>query len=119
MLIILFVEDDAVSRRSIALFLRSSGYEVYETDNGETALKLLSTVPFDIVISDLNLPGQLDGLDILDTLKAFPRQIDSILITGLGSDDIRKRAKALGAAYMEKPLQLQELERTIQQRARQ
>ena len=119
MAIILFVEDDAVSRGNIALFLRSCGYEVYETDNGETALNLLSTVSFDIVISDLNLPGQLDGLDILDALKAFPRKIDSILITGLGSDDIRKRAKALGAVYMEKPVRLQELERTIRQRARQ
>ena len=118
MAIILFVEDDAVSRRSIAFFLRVSGYEVHETDNGETALNLLSSVPFDVVISDLNLLGQLNGLDILDALKKIPRKIYAILITALGSDDIQKRANSLGAVYIEKPVQLQELERTIQQRAR-
>jgi CheY-like chemotaxis protein len=119
MAIILFVEDDAVSRRNIAFFLRASGYEVHETDNGETALELLSSVPFDVVISDLNLPGQLNGLDILDALKTMPRKIDAILITGCGSDDIQKRATSLGAVYIEKPVQLQDLQRTIQQRARQ
>ena len=90
MAIILFVEDDAVSRRSIAFFLRASGYEVHETDNGETALEPLLSVPFDVGISDLNLPGQLNGLDILDALKTIPRKIDAILITGRGSDDIQK-----------------------------
>src|SRR4051812_10158523 len=90
MAIILFVEDDAVSRRSIALFLRLSGYEVHETDNGETALKLLLSLRFDIVISDLNLPGQLNGLDILDALKAIPRKIDPILITALALMPSRK-----------------------------
>ena len=119
MIIILFVEDDAVSRRNIAVFLRTLGYEVHETDNGETALKLLSSVPFDVVISDLNLSGQLNGLDILDALKTIPRKIDAILITGCGSDDIQKRATSLGAVYIEKPVQLQDLQRTIQQRARQ
>jgi CheY-like chemotaxis protein len=69
------------------------------------------------VISDLSLPGNLSGIDILDALKTIPRKIDGILITGTGSDDVRRRAKSLGAAYMEKPVQLRELEKAIQQRA--
>ena len=117
MAIILFVEDDAVSRRSIAHFLRLSRYEVYEAEDGETAVRLLSLRQVDIVISDLNLPGRLNGIDVLDSLKTIPRQIDAILITGTGSDDVRARATSLGAAYMEKPLRLDELEKTIQQRA--
>jgi hypothetical protein len=51
-------------------------------------------------------------------LKTLPRKIDAILITGTGSSDVRRRAKSLGAAYMEKPVQLKQLEQTIQQRAR-
>ena len=117
MAIILFVEDDAVSRRSIAHFLRLCGYEVYEAEDGETALRLLSVMQVDIVISDLNLPGRLNGIDILDCLKTIPRKVDAILITGTGSDDARARAHSLGAAYMEKPLRLDELQNTIQQRA--
>ena len=118
MAVILFVEDDRPSRRNIALFLRLSGYEVYEAEDGEAALNLLSTMQFDVVISDLNLPGQISGIDILDSLKTMPQKIDGILVTGEGSDDIKTRADSLGAAYMEKPLHLRELERTIQQRAK-
>jgi hypothetical protein len=48
----------------------------------------------------------------------MPRRIDGILVTDSGSDDIRgARATSLGAAYMEKPLRLDELEKTIQHRA--
>ena len=117
MAVILFVEDDRASRRNIALFLRLSGYEVYEAEDGEKALSLLASMQFDVVISDLSLPGNLSGIDILDALKTIPRKIDAILITGTGSNDVRRRANSLGAAYMEKPVQLRELETTIQQRA--
>jgi CheY-like chemotaxis protein len=117
MAVILFVEDEAVSRRSIAQFLRLSGYEVCEAEDGDAALNLLSRMQFDIVISDLNLPGKLNGIDILDALKTLPRKIEAILITGRGSDEIKSRANSLGAVYMEKPVQLQELATTIQRRA--
>ena len=118
MAVILFVEDDAPSRRNIARFLKFSGYEVYEAEDGEAALSLLSRMQFDVVISDLILPGEISGIDILDALKTIPRKIDGILVTGQGSDEIKTRADSLGAAYMEKPLQIRELEKTIEQRAR-
>jgi CheY-like chemotaxis protein len=118
MAVILLIEDNPKQRRNIAAFLRLTGYEVHEAEDGEIALSLLKSMPFDVVISDLNLPGQLNGIDILDALKTLPRKIDAILITGTGSDDVRRRANSLGAAYMEKPVQLRELEKTIQQRAR-
>jgi DNA-binding response OmpR family regulator len=114
--VILFVEDDAVSRRNIAHFLRLSGYEVQEAENGEAALKLLSTLQFDVVISDLNLPGKLNGIDILDSVKTITRKIEAILITGRGSEEIKSKANSLGAAYLEKPVQLRELEIALQRR---
>lgn len=116
MAVILFVEDDFSARRNIALFLRVSGDEVYEAESGESAVDLLASIKFDIVISDLNLPGQLDGIDILRRLKEMRQKIDAILITACGSDEIKERAKSLGAFYMEKPIRLQELKKTIQQR---
>ena len=117
MAVILFVEDEAVSRRSIAHFLRLSGYEVHEAENGEAALRLLATMQFDVVISDLNLPGKLNGIDILAALKKIPGKIRAILITGRGSEEIKSKANSLGAAYLEKPVQLQELETALQRRA--
>jgi DNA-binding response OmpR family regulator len=50
--VILLVEDDPTSRRSIAVFLRLTGYEVYDAEDGEMALSLLSSRQFDVVISD-------------------------------------------------------------------
>lgn len=116
MAVILFVEDDVVSRRTIAHFLRLSGYEVHEAENGETAVSLLSTMQVDVVISDLNLPGKLNGIDILDAVKTITRKIEAILITGRGSEEVKSKANSLGAAYLEKPVQLQELESTLQRR---
>ena len=116
MAVILFVEDDAVSRRSIAHFLRLSGYEVHEAESGEAALRLFATMQFDVVISDLNLPGKLNGIDILAALKTITGKIRAILITGRGSEEIKSKADSLGAAYLEKPVQLQELETALQRR---
>jgi CheY-like chemotaxis protein len=118
MAVILFVEDDGPSRRNIARFLRLSGYEVYEAEDGEEALSLLASMQFDVVISDLNLPGGISGIDILDALATIPRKIDGILVTGRCSDEIKTRADSLGAAYMEKPIQLRDLEKAIQHTAR-
>jgi CheY-like chemotaxis protein len=115
---ILLVEDDRTSRRNLAAFLRLTGYEVYEAEDGEIALSLLTSMQFDVVVSDLNLPGNLSGIDILEALRTLPRKINGILITGTGSDEIKSKAKALGAAYMEKPIQLRDLEKMIQERAR-
>jgi DNA-binding NtrC family response regulator len=83
---IFFVEDDPGSRRNIALFLRRSGYEVCEAEDGETALSLLSQRHFDVVMSDFSLPGQLDGIDILDAAKTSARRILPLLITGYSSN---------------------------------
>ena len=116
MAIILLVEDDPVSRRSISAFLRMTGYDVYEAEDGESALRMLSRMPFDIVISDLNLPGRLNGIDVLASLKAQSRRVDAILITGNGSGKTRNEVNSLGAVYTEKPVELHELERTIQRK---
>ena len=118
MAVILFVEDDPVSRRSVTSFLRLSGYDVYEAEDGAAAILLLTSMQFDLVISDLNLPGALNGIDVLATLKTVQGRVDAILLTGRGSDEVRRRATSLGAVYMEKPVALQELEKAIQQRVR-
>ena len=110
---ILLVEDHSLSRQNVARFFDISGYEVYQAENGEDAIALLSSTKFDVVISDLNLPGQITGLDILSKHRRI-RSSDggAILVTSRGSDEVRARAKALGAVYFEKPIFLTELEET-------
>jgi DNA-binding NtrC family response regulator len=113
---ILLVEDEPISRRSMAAFLTMKGYAVCAAEDGETALRFVSTMQFDFVISDLNLPGQLNGIDILDASTRILGKVDAVLITGAGSDQVKKRADSLGFAYMEKPIQLKKLVKMIEHR---
>ena len=95
---ILLVEDHSLSRQNVARFFDISGYEVYQAENGENAIALLSCTKFDVVISDLNLPGQITGLDILSThRRSSSSEGGSILLTSCGLDIVRAQAKALGA----------------------
>jgi CheY-like chemotaxis protein len=90
------------------------GYAVYEAIDGENAVTLLSSMRFDFVISDLHLPGKLNGIDVLDLAKSSPRKLDAILITGYGSEGAKEKAAALGAVYMDKPIELKEVARIIE-----
>jgi CheY-like chemotaxis protein len=115
--VILFVEDDRSSRRNISLFLRCSGYEVYEAENAEVAIDLLSSRHFDLIISDFNLPGEINGIEILTAFKTISGSSDgtAILITAYASDEVLSRAQSLGAVYIEKPILLNSLDKAIQQ----
>ena len=110
---ILLVEDHSLSRQNVARFFDSFGYEVYQAGDGKEAIALLSSTKFDVIISDLNLPGQITGLDILSSHRRN-RCSDggAILITAWGSAEVRTQAEALGAVYIEKPIFLDELEKT-------
>ncbi len=52
------------------------GLSFHEAENGEAALSLSATMPFDIVISDFNLPGKINGSDILDAPETIDHDID-------------------------------------------
>ena len=63
---VLLVEDSSLARRNIATFLERAGYQVAQADTGEDALRLLQTSGnFDVVVSDLRMPGMINGLDVL------------------------------------------------------
>ena len=115
---ILVVEDHPLARLSLTIFLRTRGYAVYEAIDGENAVTLLSSIPFDFVISDLHLPGKLNGIDILDLTKSSPHKIDAILISANGSEEAKAKANALGAVYMDKPIELKEVARIIEDKVR-
>jgi DNA-binding NtrC family response regulator len=106
---ILLVEDEARSRRNIALFLEQQNHKVSQAETGEAALDLLASRNFDTVISDFRLPGAINGLDVLRSQSdKFPGK-RLVLITAFGSEDVQSAAKALDALYFEKPISLDEL----------
>lgn len=118
---VLLVEDSSLARRNIATFLERAGYQVAQADTGEDAVRLIQTTgSFDVVISDLRMPGMISGLDVLSHQNRIAPETGSILMTAFGSDQIRNQTRKLGAGYIEKPVKLdsllQEIERVTRRR---
>ncbi len=106
---LLLIEDHPLSREMFARALRRAKHNVHEAETGEAAVELLSTRRFNAVISDLRLPGSINGLDVLKYQKEKFPECKLLLVTGYGSNEAFEAAKALGAVYMEKPVSLEKM----------
>jgi DNA-binding NtrC family response regulator len=106
---VLFVDDEPSLRTVMAERLSDRGYEVVEADTGERALELLDQFAFDIVITDLRLPG-IDGTKVIESaLERYP-SIVAIVISGYGSvKDAVGMLKRGASNFIEKPFQFDEL----------
>jgi DNA-binding response OmpR family regulator len=105
---ILLVEDEPIFRRNLALFLKTEGYSVADAGSGAAALDLMSSSSFDAVISDFRLGNKVNGLDVLTRFEqCFPGK-SKILVSGTLTD-LKRRCESLGALFIHKPLQLDEL----------
>lgn len=83
--------------------------EVLTATSGEEALEKIEKNYFDIVITDIAMPG-INGLDLLSMIKAREPQTKVIVITAYGSDDRKEQAYNRGAeSYIEKPFDLYEI----------
>ena len=114
---ILIIEDEQNLARTLsrALQLGSDGfYEVETIDSAEMAYPILSAQRFDLVISDLRLPGE-DGLTLITKIKETSPETQAILMTGYGSDEVEERAVRLTEGYLTKPFDMLELLDMVQQ----
>ena len=103
---ILVVEDQDSIRRMIEALVQARGYQVTAVSSGAKAIDVALTDPPDIVLLDLNLPGQYDGFDVCTKLRADAqtRTVPVVIISAMDDDDSRARATAAGAtAYYTKP----------------
>jgi DNA-binding NtrC family response regulator len=117
---VLFVDDEPALRGLMAERLAERTFEVAEADSGERALELLDQFAFDILITDLRLPG-IDGTQVIEAARERYPGIVAIVITGYGSVRDAVAAMKRGAIdYLEKPFQFEELihvlEKALEQR---
>ena len=111
---VLFVDDETALRALMAERLSERGFEVVEADSGERALELLDQFAFDILITDLRLPG-IDGTRVIDAALARYPGIVAIVITGYGTVKDAVHAIKKGASdFIAKPFQFDELIHVLQ-----
>lgn len=106
---ILLLDDEVVLREVVGERLRDEGFEVTEAGSGEDALRLLDGFAFDVIISDLRLPG-IDGNVVIDAaLERYPGII-AIVVTGYATvRDAVATIKRGAADFVAKPFQFDEL----------
>src|SRR5712691_4551697 len=106
---LLIVEDEAPLRQAIAEQLADRGYQVEQADSGEAAIARLADFAFDIIITDLRLPG-LDGSAVVEAAVGRYPEIIAIVVTGYGTVKHAVEAIKRGAwDFVNKPFQIDEL----------
>jgi two-component system, NtrC family, response regulator PilR len=118
---ILVIEDDRSMREFLEILLRRNKHQVAIADNGQIGQELLNTTEFDLVITDLKMPG-VDGLEILRHSKRLYPHTEVVLITAFATADTAISAMKQGAYdYVTKPFKVDEIlvtvERALEKRA--
>lgn len=111
---LLLVDDDPNTLASLSRAFRMAGHEVTVCDNAARAVELLRSEPFDLVFSDVVMPGKT-GLDLLEEMKSSGIKTPVIMISGQANIEMAVRATKLGALdFLEKPLSTDKLLLTIE-----
>ncbi|MBD3387080.1 SpoIIE family protein phosphatase [candidate division KSB1 bacterium] len=101
---ILMVDDDLNVIKLLSGFLKNENFDVTGVESGEAALEEIKEKSYDLVISDLNLPG-INGIEILEAAKRKNKHTQVLILTGYGSIDSAVRAMQKGAyEYLTKPI---------------
>ena len=101
---VLVIDDDAVVGRSFNRVLSDKGYNVVTALSGEEGLKTMNNREFDVVFTDIRMPG-MDGLEVTESIKARCPWTPVVVITGYGTEENESRASVLGASgFVRKPL---------------
>jgi DNA-binding NtrC family response regulator len=115
---ILVVDDEPVVQNAVRWLLRSHGYEVDIAKSGEEALSRIAQQEFDVVVSDIRMPG-LNGLDVLERSRALRPNLSVILMTGYASLETAIEALRRGASdYLRKPFDLDDLTLSVERALR-
>jgi two-component system response regulator PilR (NtrC family) len=106
---ILVVDDEPAILSLLATVLREKGWDVTEASSGTEGIDLLEHEPFDVILTDLVMPGD-SGIDLLRAAKEIHPDVEVILMTGYATADTAIEAMRGGAFhYIVKPLKLEEM----------
>ena len=111
---LLIVDDDANTLASLSRAFRLAGFEATVCDSATRALELVRSQTFDMILSDVVMPGK-DGLSLLEDLRANEVSTPVVMMSGQAHIEMAVRATRLGAVdFLEKPLSSEKLLLTVE-----
>lgn len=106
---ILIVDDEPIITDSIARLLEQQGHQVISASNGQQGLRRYCEEPFDLVLSDLVMPG-MDGTEFVQRLRAIDPAARILILTGhVAPEQIKQLRKAGAVAVVNKPFKVEDL----------
>jgi DNA-binding response OmpR family regulator len=106
---ILIIDDEKPVRDVLNIALSEEGYESYQAPSGELGFKLFKSSDPDIVLTDVMMPG-IDGIEVTKRMKAQRDDIDVVVMSGFGTEELVVNALRAGASnYIKKPIVFGEL----------
>ncbi|HID40151.1 MAG TPA: response regulator [Calditrichaeota bacterium] len=112
---LLIVDDEETLTYSLyqSFILSPNDYEVVTANSGEEAIEKMRENPFDLIITDIFMPG-IDGYEVLDWVKKEYPQTEVVMMTAYGSSEHKDRALGSGASYyLEKPFEIKEFKKLV------
>lgn len=101
---VLVVDDDPVVGKSFDRVLTNKGYVVIIARNGEEALRKIENEHYDLVFTDIKMPG-MSGIEVAERVRANQPWLPVVIVTGYGTSDNEARAEAAGVSgFLRKPL---------------
>ena len=115
---VLIVDDDEVTRMVIGHALQEEGHEVAYAGDGESALRWIRRRPFDVVLTDLAMPG-LNGLRLIRQLRDLGDEIPVVAVSGQNADQLHLAEDYGANATLVKPVKRSALLQAVQDVTRQ
>ncbi len=107
---ILVVDDNKELREILEEYLKEEGHDVNGSANGRDALESHRKDPFDLIVTDLNMP-EISGMELIRTIRKENPDTEFVIITGYASMDSAVEAVRMGAFdYIVKPFRMEELQ---------
>lgn len=110
----LLVDDELDFLNHLSETLRNEGLQVTSAAAGEDALKRCQEEDFDLLITDLRLPGNINGWDLIESARKRNPAIETVTVTAYPAEDHINKVKTLNVfAYLEKPVQISSIMNTV------
>lgn len=103
----LIIEDEQPIQQLLKRLIGNMGHDIVVAGDGETGYKLSQDNEFDVILTDLRLPGELSGMELIRKIRAAQPDCALVVVSGHPTDEILEECKTLGITdFLSKPFEI-------------